>query len=457
MRFKTVIILLCLGIGLKCRAQVCSDPLNTIYGLDQNGNIEVVNINTGTVDSAMNNSHATNYPGLTSSANAIGLDIQSGLFYFFQINSSGSQVFVSYNATTKTYQTLATSPISGSVVKGCVTADGRGYYCIDAAGALCYYNIASNTWTKIGNNLVDQSNNSLATIFSNLGSGDIAIDGMGNLWIVVSSATLWGLYELSAPLPTTATSTITLHQLIAPTQPTPNGSPFGGIAYNSTGQIYMSTVNDLYILSNNFTLSHVAAFSSGGVGADLTSCNYPLSVLATSWTSFSAIIQSANAVRLNWSFDEVTNTKGYFIQRSGDVINWLNINYKTGIEKEGVANYSFVDAAPLQGLNYYRIQMINSDGSLSYSSIRAVNFLSKGNIRVWPVPASNVLHVDLQESNNLEPTQVKIFTPSGSLVLSQFDQLNGNGVDVSKLPKGLYFLHLYLANGNSYSEKFEKL
>ncbi|MEO7120736.1 MAG: hypothetical protein ABIY62_06540, partial [Ginsengibacter sp.] len=260
---------------------MCSDPLNTIYGLDQNGNIKVININTSSVGSALNNSSATNYPGSTNSSNAIGLDIQSGLFYFFQNNSSGSQIFVSYNAATKTYQTLATSPISGSVVKGCVTADGKGYYCIDASGALCYYNIASNTWTKIGNNLVDQSNNNLATIFSNLGSGDIAIDGTGNLWIVVSSATQWGLYELPAPLPTTNTSTITLHELIAPTQPTPAGSPFGGIAYNSTGQIYMSTVNDLYILSSNFTLSHIGTFSSGGVGADLTSCNYPFSVLAT--------------------------------------------------------------------------------------------------------------------------------------------------------------------------------
>jgi hypothetical protein len=436
---------------------VCSDPLNTIYGLDQNGNIELININTSSVGAPLNNSGATNYPGSTSSSNAIGLDIQSGLFYFFQNNSSGSQVFVSYNAVTKTYQTLATSPISGSVVKGCVTADGKGYYCIDATGALCYYNIAGNKWTKIGNNLVDQSNNNLATIFSNLGSGDIAIDGVGNLWIVVSSATQWGLYELAAPIPTTATSTITLHQLIAPTQPTPNGSPFGGIAYNSTGQIYMSTVNDLYILSNNFIISHVGTFSSGGVGADLTSCNYPLSVLATNWASFSAKIQSANAVQLNWSFSQGTNTKGYFIQRSGDEMNWLNIDYEAGIAKEGAANYSFVDAAPWQGINYYRIQMINSDGSLSYSSVRAINFLSKCNIRVWPVPSGNVLHIDLQESNNLELTQVKIFTPAGALVLSQVNQLNGNGVDVSKLPKGLYFLQLSLANGTSYSEKFEKL
>ncbi|MDQ2753483.1 MAG: T9SS type A sorting domain-containing protein [Bacteroidota bacterium] len=407
--------------------------------------------------SAMNNSNATNYPGSTSSANAIGLDIQSGLFYFFQNNSSGSQIFVSYNASTKTYQTLATSPISISVVKGCVTADGKGYYCIDAAGMLCYYNIASNKWTKIGSNLVDQFNNNLATVFSNLGSGDIAIDGTGNLWIVVSSATQWGLYELAAPLPITATSTITLHQLIPPTQPTPGGSPFGGIAYNSTGQIYMSTVNDLYILSSNFTLSHIGTFSSGGVGADLTSCNYPLSVLATDWSNFSAKIQSANAVQLNWSFNQSTETKGYFIQRSGDAMSWLNIDYKAGIAKEGAINYSFIDDATLPGINYYRIQMINSDGSLSYSTIRAINFLSKGNIRVWPVPARNVLHIDLQKSNNLEFTEVKIFTPSGALVLSQVSQLNGNGIDVSKLPIGLYFLHLSLANGTSYSEKFERL
>ena len=118
-------------------------------------------------------------------------------FYYFNVNpgSGGTQKFVSYayNALLNSwsYSTLAASPTTATVHAGCVSFNGLGYYCTDVNGKLYYYNILLNTWTTITSNIVDQFGNSVSTEIQNQNSGDMAIDGLGNLWIVTSSGSNW--------------------------------------------------------------------------------------------------------------------------------------------------------------------------------------------------------------------------------------------------------------------------
>jgi len=193
MKAKTPLFGIILVFCVESRvAQVCSDPLNIIYGLDGKGNIVPIIVNTASVVAALTSSGDPGYPGSTSNSNSIGLAIQTSTFYYFQNNSSATQKFVSFNAITNTYPTLANSPISGSDVRGSVTADGTGYYCLDASGTLCYYNIGSNSWVKIGSNLVNQFGTNLSSTFTSLNTGDMAIDGLGRLWIVAANSSNWG-------------------------------------------------------------------------------------------------------------------------------------------------------------------------------------------------------------------------------------------------------------------------
>src|ERR1039457_3228839 len=133
----------------KLHAQVCANPTNTIYALNQSGgDIDPVNVNTASVGASLTNAGDAGYPGGTGNANGIGLDFQNSTFYFFQNNAAGTQKFVSFNTLTNKYTTLAASPMSNFVVKGCLTADGTGYYCIDGGNNLLYYNIPAKKLTK---------------------------------------------------------------------------------------------------------------------------------------------------------------------------------------------------------------------------------------------------------------------------------------------------------------------
>src|SRR5688572_7134997 len=100
---------------------------------------------------------------------------------------------MSYNLATAIYTTLVPhlGASSSNVINlGCVNNSGLGYYCLDAYGALYYYNIATNTWTTICTNIRNQFGTTLASIIDIGGIqrfyGDLAIDGLGNMWLLIS-------------------------------------------------------------------------------------------------------------------------------------------------------------------------------------------------------------------------------------------------------------------------------
>ena len=277
-------------------AQVCSDPAGVMYGLTgSTANIHPITVSTGAVAAKLNPNYTGNVPDL---ANAMGYSSLTGRFYYFKRNTMNApQEFVCYDPGFNAIFARPASPITTVVNLGCMNPAGTGYYCIDAIGRLFYYNVSTNLWTTICSNIRNQ----FGTTFWNIISGgavptpadrvygDMAFDGSGNLWILVSGPTDYGLYKITGPLPTTATASMTMHQMLAPTTASPGAQSFGGVAFNASGQLIMSTNsgdNRLYRLENNLSLTYLSTMTVDGVGTDLTSCNYPLWVLSPSWSEF---------------------------------------------------------------------------------------------------------------------------------------------------------------------------
>ena len=449
---KLLIALFLLAGVPAARAQVCSDPINIIYGLTKNGDIVPVDVNTAALGARLNSSADPGYPGATRVSNAIGLDIQTKTFYYFHNNISSSQKFNAFNGATNTYQSLASSPIRGSVVKGCISADGTGYYCIDSASTLCYYSILTNTWSKISSTIKNQYNTDLGPTFSALGNGDMVIDGLGNLWIVAASTTKWGLYELNAPLPTTTQASITLNEMVAPTQPTPSGLPFVGIAYNPTGQIYMCTVNDLYLLQSNLSITHINSFSTTGIVVDLTSCNFPFLVLPLSLESFSASLQGNQGALLQWTANQQISTAGYSIERSADGRQWTTLAYQPSNTAPGTGQYRFTDDHPADGVNYYRLLVDLADGNASYSPVRSVYVAVASGVKVWPTAASDYLNVQVPVTGGT----LRFFNSSGQEMDSRLLAGGVNRLDIGALPRGYYVVEIILPGGAIVSTRMMK-
>ncbi|WP_431215429.1 T9SS type A sorting domain-containing protein [Puia sp. P3] len=124
----------------------------------------------------------------------------------------------------------------------------------------------------------------------------------------------------------------------------------------------------------------VAGFS--GFFLSTMSGPLPLTLL-----NFTAVAQGGTNL-LKWQTTDETGTSRFVVQRSGDGHSYTSVGTVAATDLPGVNGYSFTDAKPLTGDNFYRLQMIDLDGKFTYSPVVAVKSgpLAAG-LAAWPNPA----------------------------------------------------------------------
>jgi ATP-dependent protease HslVU (ClpYQ) peptidase subunit len=147
-----------------------------------------------------------------------------------------------------------------------------------------------------------------------------------------------------------------------------------------------------------------------------------------------------NQVLLQWSVVE-KNVDAFEIERSNDAISFE----KTGVQKSKSgqvatqANYSFTDVQPLNGRSFYRLKMLDNDGSIKYSNVVSVTFSGNGNAVISPVPAKD--NITLSVSEHLYSSAACITDIQGKQVL-RFTVSGNQNINVSGLSAGMYYLKL---------------
>ncbi len=164
-------------------------------------------------------------------------------------------------------------------------------------------------------------------------------------------------------------------------------------------------------------------------------------VLPVTITDFVAQKQN-ESVLLKWYATYETNFRLFEIERSTDGIGFYKIGEIAG---QNFANYSFNDnELPTSSIIYYRLKMIDIDGTFNYSKIISVRLNNNfSNALVYPNPTTGPLNIKLAESikNN---TTLDVTDVTGRVVKQQ--QVNKGVVninlEVSKLPAGRYFIRI---------------
>lgn len=438
---------------------VCTNPTNTAYGLTGNGEIyELNSTNAATIKVIKNNSYLGNSP---SNSNGLGYNSVNGCFYYFKRNvTSAPQEFVSFNPTLNLVTILATSTATDDIHTGCVSFNGKGYYTIDIQGTMHYYDIVNNKWTFITSKIVDQSGNNITNLIKVQNAGDLAIDGYGNLWLLTSSSTNYGLYKFPANLPTTPVAQVNVVCAINPTATTPTGNSFAGIAFKPNGQVLMATKNDnrLYLLQTTNTLSFVGTFTTSDVGNDLTACAFPAAILPVSWKNFNASVEKENMVSLNWEVIESSETKGYYVQYSSNSTDWTDISFINAKNNlEATSSYAFTHINNANGRQYYRLKQVDSDGKFGYSEIVTVNlFNDKKGVNVWPNPATTQVTIEGYNTAGENFSKAQVFDFSGRKITEMTMHAGQNSINVSKLPAGTYLIKVQTMDGSTYTQKLVK-
>jgi hypothetical protein len=173
-------------------------------------------------------------------------------------------------------------------------------------------------------------------------------------------------------------------------------------------------------------------FKVGNVGA------FNPVVLAVDLKAFSAINKGTMNI-VEWITDEEKNNASFIIERSINGKRFQSIGHVKG---NGTTtdnhNYSFEDRDPSVGLNYYRLQTIESNGARSYSKIVSVTQGSGGKVKVFPTLAHDELTI-IAETNKAESFEI-VNLLNQTVVLGVFEVQKE--IAISHLTNGLYVLKI---------------
>lgn len=167
---------------------------------------------------------------------------------------------------------------------------------------------------------------------------------------------------------------------------------------------------------------------------------------------------NGNDVQLNWKTASEINTKEFQIERSSDGVNFSVIGTKAAMGNSVVeSSYAHTDMNMQTPVYYYRLRLLDEDGSYKFSNIAVVRKAGsiKG-VRVFPNPA--VSNMSVEFSNVKGAYLISLYNMGGQEVASQraVVQYNVQYVNVNRnsLPAGTYIMKIMnTENGESYSQK----
>jgi hypothetical protein len=115
---------------------------------------------------------------------------------------------------------------------------------------------------------------------------------------------------------------------------------------------------------NDFVIDDIKVTWASGAG---TGCTTPIEL-----TSFSAEKTSQNVI-LKWSTASELNFSHFVVEKSTDAINFqqTGIVYGAGNSSRQI-DYTFTDNSNGEGIAYYRLKQVDTDGSFKYSVIKSV-------------------------------------------------------------------------------------
>lgn len=243
----------------------------------------------------------------------------------------------------------------------------------------------------------------------------------------------------------------------------------------------INTVNDLGVFKNG-----------DGCGSEIGEKASPVAATATSWGNdyvlsasiskfstfyfasksnvalpltlleFSGKLQNNNAV-LNWKTEHEVNTKEFIVERSTDGNQYKAIGNVTAVNQPGEQKYDFTDPS-IYGLGsavlYYRLGQKDIDGQVVYSKVVTLSLDAANSVvQLYPNPVyNNELNLWIQ-STQRENIKWQIIDMSGRTLNTQTRNLapgiNKIAIDVSHIPKGIYFINVQGKAGNQWM-KFGK-
>ena len=211
--------------------------------------------------------------------------------------------------------------------------------------------------------------------------------------------------------------------------------------------------SDADVVTGDSPVFMLNAFSpSSGVDAGIIlASNLPVELI-----SFGA--KKSNCfTALNWATSVELDFSHFEVEHSTDGKNYKRINTTRAQGGSGIQHYYYTDKNTA-ATNYYRLKMIDLDGSYEYSDALNINHdcNSTFGLSIFPNPVNKYDgEVSVKFFSEVEATSIHIVDAMGRIVRSQEFQVslewNVENLDVSDLQSGLYYI---MIDGNRNAARF---
>ncbi len=224
-------------------------------------------------------------------------------------------------------------------------------------------------------------------------------------------------------------------------------------AVNSLGQPSgITSINDIAILKN--TENCPSALTVNPLKLTTGNENYEYGyVLTASISSFSTFFFARNnftvlpvdmisfnvskdneKAQLYWNTENEINLQRYEVERSTDGRLFTKIG--TLAAKGNSSNaYTTTDNNPVNGINYYRLKIIDKDGTFRYSIILKIDFTKKYLVSILPNPAHDYIMINGADKFK----QVRLVDMNG-ITVKQFVKNSNSRYNISGVGAGIYLL-----------------
>jgi hypothetical protein len=235
---------------------------------------------------------------------------------------------------------------------------------------------------------------------------------------------------------------------------TPNGS-CGSFTIGACDATNSKTIVEAALIGNN----SASISATNGVFGDpcsgtvkrlyieaVYSSSLPLHLI-----SFSCTSSGNNSNILQWQTSNEINTQAFEVERSFDGLYFSAIGNVDAANINGTNLYSYTDNAVSQETSFYRLKMIDKNGSFSYSNIIKTKAASNGKLTVFPNPAINSIRI----SGGGATGYIEITTLQGTSLKRLYITGSTQSLDMGGYPTGMYILK-YTTNTTTLYQKVVK-
>jgi len=206
-------------------------------------------------------------------------------------------------------------------------------------------------------------------------------------------------------------------------------------SYNVTS--YSTSLNGTY----NMVLEYYENAGGNRVSFSVAGSALPVELL-----KFDAS-PAGTQIKLNWITTKEINAANYEIERSSNGIDFSTIG---SVPASGQTNttsqelsYQYTDAAPPDGIHYYRLRMIDIDGKYSYSPVVKASVNNDKGIRIYPTIVSRNQSITLQTTLSLPHASITLYDLSGRVLPG----VEYKGAIAAHQPVSISLNHLPLSAG----------